>query len=140
MGWPCEVLPVLQQPLCNLPVLAMATILNVGVTWLYDRQLQRVIPAATGQRSLAVLLGSKQLAQIQGDDAGGHITEALFSLLEGDDNVAADIRHTIEALGLKAVVEAPSGGERTVLASAGAQGWREWMSLERSCRTMAGSS
>ena len=23
MGWPCEALPVLQQPLCNLPVLAV---------------------------------------------------------------------------------------------------------------------
>ena len=32
MGWLCEVLPVLQQPLCSLPVF-------VGAMWLYDRQL-----------------------------------------------------------------------------------------------------
>ena len=46
MGWSREVLPVLQQPLCNLPVLAVATMLDVGAMWLYDRQLRRVIPAA----------------------------------------------------------------------------------------------
>ena len=40
MGWPREVLLVLQQPLCSLPVLAMAPVPNVGVLWLYDRQLQ----------------------------------------------------------------------------------------------------
>ena len=68
---------------------------------------------------MAVLVGSKQLARIQGDDAQGHITDALFSLSEGDDNVAADARHTIDALRLKAVVEAPSGGERMVLVSPG---------------------
>ena len=109
MGWPPEVLPVLQQPLCNLPVSAVAAMLDVGALWLYDRQLRRVIPAEAGQRSIAVLVGSKQLAQIQGDYAQGHVTEALFSLPEGDDNVAADARHTMDALGLKAVVEARSG-------------------------------
>ena len=92
--------------------------LVVGAMWLYDRQLRRVITAATGHRSMAVLVGSKQLARIRGDDAQGHITEALFSLSEGDDNVAADARHTIDALGMKAVVEARSGGKRMVLASA----------------------
>ena len=91
--------------------------LDVGALWIYDRQLQRVILAATGQRFMAVLVGSKQLARIQGDDAQGHFTEALFSLPEGDDNVAADARHTIDALSLKAVVEARSGGTRMVLAS-----------------------
>ena len=30
MGWPREVLPVLQQPLCSLPVLAVAVVLDVG--------------------------------------------------------------------------------------------------------------
>ena len=30
MGWPREVLLVLQQPLCNLPPLAVATMLDVG--------------------------------------------------------------------------------------------------------------
>ena len=30
MGWPREVLPVFQQPLCNLPVLAVAVVLDVG--------------------------------------------------------------------------------------------------------------
>ena len=37
MRWPREVLPVLQQPLCSLPVLAVATVLHVGELWLYDR-------------------------------------------------------------------------------------------------------
>ena len=46
------------------------------------------------------------------------MTEALFSLPEGDDNVAADARHTIHALSLKAVVKARSEGQRMVLASA----------------------
>ena len=46
MGWPREVLPVLQQPLCSLSVLAVTTMLDVGVLWLYDRQLQRIIPVA----------------------------------------------------------------------------------------------
>ena len=32
--------------------------LDVGAMWLYDRQLRRVIPATTGQRSMAVLVGS----------------------------------------------------------------------------------
>ena len=81
MGWPREVLPVLRQPLCNLPVVAVAAMVDVGALWLYDRQLRRVIPSATGQRSMAVLVGSKPLARIQGDDAQGHITEALFLFL-----------------------------------------------------------
>ena len=34
MGWPREVLPVLQKPLCSLPVLAVATVLDGGVLWL----------------------------------------------------------------------------------------------------------
>ena len=67
---------------------------------------------------MAVLVGSKQLARIQGDDAHGHVTEAMFSLPEGDDNVAADARHTLDTLGLAAVVEARSGGQRLVLVSA----------------------
>ena len=100
MGWPREVLPVLQQPLCSLPVLAVATVLDVGVLWLYDRQLQRIIPVAEEQRSMAVLVGSKQLARIQGDAAPGRITEVLLSLPEGDNNVATDTRHTLDALGL----------------------------------------
>ena len=122
MGWPPEVLTVLPQPLCDLPVLAVATMLDVGTMWLYDRQLRRVIPAATGQRSLAVLVGSKHFARIQGEDAQGHITEALLSLPEGDDNVAADAHHTMDALSLKAVVEARSGGQRMVIASAKGRG------------------
>ena len=69
MGWPREVLPVLQQPLCSLPILAVAVVLDVGTLWLYDRQVQRVIPAVTEQQSMAVLMGSKQLTRVQGDDA-----------------------------------------------------------------------
>ena len=117
MGWPGEVLPVLQQPLCSLPLLAVAAVLDVGVLWLHDRQLQRIVPVAKGQRSPAVPVGSKHLAQIKGDDAPGRITEVLLSLPEGDDNVAADTRHTLDALGLDPVVEAWSGGRRTVIAS-----------------------
>ena len=71
----------------------------------------------TGQRSMDVLVGSKQLARIQEDDAQGHITEVLLSLPEGDDNVAADARHMLGALGLGAVVEARSGEQRMVTAS-----------------------
>ena len=111
MGWPREVLPVFQRPLCSLPVLPVAFVLDTGALWLYDRQLRRITPAVSELRSMAVLVGSKQLARIQRDDAQGHVTEAMFSLPEGD-NVAAD------ALGLAAVVEARSGGQRLVLASA----------------------
>ena len=42
----------------------------------------------------------------------------MFSLPEGDDNVAADARHTLDTLGVAAVVEARTGGQRLVLASA----------------------
>ena len=42
----------------------------------------------------------------------------MFSLPEGDDNVATDARHTLDTLDLAAVVEARSGGQRLVLASA----------------------
>ena len=118
VGWSREVLPVFQQPLCNLSVLAVAVMLDVRALWLYNRQLRRVIPVVTERRSMAVFVGSKQLARVQGDDAQGYVTEAMFSLPEGDDNVAADARHTLDTLGLAAVVEARSGGQRLVLASA----------------------
>ena len=118
MGWPREVLPVFQQPLCSVPVLAVAVVLNVGKLWLYDRQLRRAIPAVTERRSMAVLVGSKQLAPMQGDDAQGPVTESMFSLPEGDDHVVADARHTLDTLGLMAVSEARAGGQRLVLASA----------------------
>ena len=118
MGWPREVLPVPEQPLCSLPIVAVAVVLDVGTLWLYHRQLRRAIPAVTERRSMAVLVGSKQLARIQGDDAQGHVTEAMFSLPEGDDHVAADVRHTLDTLGLAAVIEARAGGQRLVLASA----------------------
>ena len=67
---------------------------------------------------MAVLVGSKQLARVQGDDAQGHVTEGMFSLPEGDDHVAADPRHTLDTLGLAAVIEARAGGQRLVLAFA----------------------
>ena len=118
LGWPREVLPVFQQPLCSLPILAVAAVLDVGALWMYDRQLRRITPALPQRQSMAVLVGSKQLARIQGDDAQGHVTEAMFSLHEGDDNVAVDARYTLDTLGLAAVVEARSGGQRLVLASA----------------------
>ena len=64
MGWPREVLPVFQQPLFSLPVLAVAVVLDVGALWLYDRQLRRAIPAVTERRSMTVLVGSKPLARV----------------------------------------------------------------------------
>ena len=131
MGWPREALPVLQQPLCGLPVLAVAVVLDVGTLWLYDRQLRRAVPAVAEQRSMAVLVGSKQLARVQGDDAQGHVTEAMFSLPEGDDHVAADAHHTLDTLGLKAVIEARAGGQRSRTGL---------MSSGRSCGTTVGSS
>ena len=42
---------------------------------------------------MAVLVGSKQLARIWGDDARGRVTEVLLSLPYGDDNVVAHARH-----------------------------------------------
>ena len=77
--------------------------LDVGALWLYDWQLRRVIPVVAERRSMAVLVDSKQLARV---------------LPEGDDNVAADARHTLDTLGLAAVVEARSGAQRLALASA----------------------
>ena len=114
MGWPSETLLVLQQPLCSLPVLAVPTVLDVGALWMYDRQLRRVILAGMEGRSMAVVGGFKQLARIQGDDAQGRVTEALFCLPEGDDNLAADARHTLDASGLaqpQGGAVAPAAGE-----------------------------
>ena len=81
-------------------VLAVAVVLDVGTLWLYDRQLRRAIPAVTERRSMAVLAGSKQKAQVQGNDAQRHVTEAMFCLPEGDNHVAADACHTLNAPGL----------------------------------------
>ena len=64
MGWPGDVLPVFQQPLCSLPVLAVATMLDMGELWLYDRRLRRVIPVAEGHRCMAVLIEPKQLVLV----------------------------------------------------------------------------
>ena len=71
---------------------------------------------------MAVLVGSKQLVRVQGDDAQGHVTDAMFSLPEGDYNVAADACHTLDTLGLAAFVEARTGGQRLVLVSARGRG------------------
>ena len=139
MGWPREVLPVLQQPLCSLPILAVAVVLDVGTLWLYDRQLRRAILAVTEQRSMAVLVGSKQLARVQGDDAQGHVTEAMFSLPKEDDHVAADARQTLDTLGLAAVIEARAGGQRLVPASARGPDRTGLMSSGRSYGTTVGS-
>ena len=118
MGWPSDVLPVLQQLLCSLPVLAVAIVLDAGEVWLYDRQLRRVVPVAEGQRCMAVLVGSKHLARIQEDDASGGVKAVLLSLPEGHDNASADTRHTLDTLDLEPVVEAQPGRQRLVIASA----------------------
>ena len=120
MGWPREVRPLLQQPLCSLPVLAVATVLDVGALWLYDRQLRRITPVRG--KCPWHLVGSKQLSRIKGDDALGGVTEVLVSVAEGDDNVATDARHTLDALDLGLVVEAQCGGQRLVVASARSPG------------------
>ena len=143
MGWPHEVLPVFHQPLCSFRVLAVATVLDVAALWLYDQQLERIVPVAEGQRSMADLAGSKQLARIQGDDALGRITEVLLSLPEGDDNVAAHDRHTLDALDLGPVVEAQSGAQRVGVASAQSPGQARMdvigeIMQDYGCRVLAG--
>ena len=50
MGWPCGVVPVFQQPLCSLPVLAVAIVLDMGERWLCDSWLHRVALVAGGAR------------------------------------------------------------------------------------------
>ena len=87
MGWPREVLPVFLQPLCSIPVSSVATVLDMGALWLCDHQIRRVVPVAKGQWCMAVLVGSKQLARIQGDGTPGRITEVLLLLPDGNDNV-----------------------------------------------------
>ena len=91
---------------------------GMGEPWLYDLQLRRVVPVAEGQRCMAVVVGSKHLARIHGDDALGHVTAVLLSLPDGDDNASADTCHTLDTLDLELVVEAPFGGQRVVIASA----------------------
>ena len=54
--------------------------------------------------------------------------------------MAANASHTIDALGLKAVVEARSGGQRMVLASIRGPGLAGVDVIGRLCRTMAKSS
>ena len=103
MGWPREVLPVLQQPLCSLPVLAVATVLDVGALWLYDLRLQRIIPVAEGQTTHGCSGGVQAACADPGGRRTGSITEVLLSLPEGDDNVATNARHTLDALDLEPV-------------------------------------
>ena len=116
MGWPGDALPVFQQPLCSLPILAVATVLDMGELWLYDRRLRRVIPE--GQRCMAILIGPKQLALVQGDNTPGRVAAVLLPLPDGDDNASAKARLTWDPLHLEPVVEAQSSGQRLVIASA----------------------
>ena len=67
---------------------------------------------------MAVLVWSEQLERIEGNDAPGRVTKVLLSLPERDDNVAANTSRTLNTSGLGAVVEARSGGQRMVIASA----------------------
>ena len=68
----------------------MATVLGMGEMWLYHRKLWRVIPVAKGQRCMALLMGLKQLALIQGDNARRHVAAVLISLPDADDNASAE--------------------------------------------------
>ena len=119
MGWPSGVLPVLPQPSCSLLLMAVATVLDVGELWLYDWRLRRVILVAEGQRCMAVLVGPKQFALVQGDDAPGRVAAMLLSVPDGYDNASAEARLTSDPLHLVPVVEAWSGGQQLVLASSG---------------------
>ena len=67
---------------------------------------------------MAVLVGSKHLAHIHGDGAPGRVKAVLLSLPERNDNASADARRTLDTLDLELVVEAQSGGQRLVIASA----------------------
>ena len=69
-SWPCEVLGVCQQPVCCLPVVALGTVLDVGALWLYDQQLQRIVPVADRQK-LALGHGSSRRVQAACADPGG---------------------------------------------------------------------
>ena len=117
VDWPGGVLPVLQQPWCSRPVLAVPTVLDMGELWLHDRWLRRVIRVAERQRGMAVLVGTKQLALIQGDDTPGRGAAVLLSLSDGDDNASAEARLTLDPLHLELALEAKSSGQRLVLAS-----------------------
>ena len=64
-----------------------------------------------------MIRGSRR-TRLQGDEAQDHVTKAMFPLPKGDDHVAADALHTLDTLGLVAVVEARGGGQRLVVASA----------------------
>ena len=103
-GWPRDVPPIFQQPLCSLRVLAVASVLDVGEVLLYDRQPRRVVPVAEGQRYMPVLAGSKHLARIQRAYAPSRVTE--LSLPDRDDNASADTRHTLHTLDLELLVAA----------------------------------
>ena len=94
----------------------------------------------TERRSMAVLVGSKQLARVQGDNAQGHVTEAMFSLPEGDDHVAADARHTLDTLGLARALRLGREDNAWFSRPPGARGWTGLKSSGRSCGTMVGSS
>ena len=65
---------------------------------------------------MAVLVGSKHLARIHGDNAPGRVTAAWLSLPDRDDNALADARHTLDTFDLEPVVEAESGAQRLVIA------------------------
>ena len=67
---------------------------------------------------MAVLLRSKQLERIQGDGLPGRVTEVPLSLTDGDDNASAEAYLTLDPLPLEPVVEAQSGRQRLVIASA----------------------
>ena len=45
---------------------------------------------AEGQGCMAVLVGSKHLARIQGDNAPGRATAVLLSLPDGENNASVD--------------------------------------------------
>ena len=101
MGWPGSVLPVFQQPLCSLPVLAVAMVLDMGELRLYERRLQRVALLAGGPGCMAVLVGPKRLALLQGDNVACRVAAVLLSLRNGNDSASADTRLTLDPLQLE---------------------------------------
>ena len=87
MGWPGDVLLIVQQPLCSLLVLAVATVFGMPEILLYDPWPRRVILVPWRQGCMAVMVGPKQLALVHGDDASRRVAAVLLSLPDGDDNV-----------------------------------------------------
>ena len=59
---------------------------------------------------MAVRMGSKQLAPVQGEDAAGRVAAVLLSLPDGDDNTSAEAGLRLDPLHPEPVAEAQRDG------------------------------